>query len=627
MSTEPDQWLQSKTVSPQEVIARIKPGMNIFIGTGVAEPRTLVRNLMRSQASNIQDLDLLQLVSLGDAITLQEHHPEKYRLKTFFSGWEANEAISAGLADFIPSRYYQIPGLVQSGNIPLDVAFLQITPPDAAGYCSLGVSIDAGRQAMEQASLVVGEINSLVPRTFGDTFVHVTEFDLFVHSTEPMISFDRWPVDEVDERVGAQIASVIEDGSCLGFSIGPVYEALSRYLVNKRNLGIHTPFFIDAVMDLVKSGAVSNRCKEVYRGKCLTSYAFGTPELMAWLDGNPLVEFQGTDQVFDPMQISRNPRFVAVLPARKVDLSGRIALHIGQGNVGSGPGEVFDFFYSALLSRGGRTIFALRSRNRQGEPNILVSVRDFPNQFGLWESVNMIATEYGVVSLTGRTVRERAQALIDIAHPDDRPNLVEEAKAQRILYPDQVYLPESARLYPSEIATTHTFKNGVQVRFRPIKPADEEDMRRLFYRFSDEAVYYRYFTRLQSMPHAKMQEYVNIDYSQVMSVVGLVGEPESERIIAEGRFVRDIQALEAEMAIVVDEAYNGLGIATFLYAMLVRLARERGVQTLTGAILPTNMAIKKVLEKGDLVVHSTMHHGVELLTIPVHGEHNDLSHQ
>lgn len=607
--------VRKRTVPPDKVLAKITPGMNIFLGTGVAEPRTLVKHLMSANAGNLQDLELSQLVSLGDAILLREHHSQKYRLKTFFAGWEANEAISAGLADFIPSRYYQIPRLIESGQIPIDAAFIQITPPNEAGYCSLGVSIDAGRQAMAQASLVVGEINERVPRTYGDTFVHVSEFDYFVQATEPPIYFDRWAVDDVYDQIGVHVASAIEDGSCIGFSIGPLYEALSRHLVHHRHLGIHSPFFIDALMDLVKSGAVTNRCKEVYRGKSLTSYAFGTPDLMAWLDGNPMVEFQGTDKVFDPLQISRNPRFVAVLPARKVDLSGRIALHVGKGNVGSGPGEVFDFFFSALLSKDGRTIFALPSRNRRGEPNILMSVRDFPNPFGLWESVNMIATEYGVVSLTGRTVRERAQALIDVAHPDDRARLVAEAKAEKILYPDQIYLAESAHLYPSEIASRHTFKGGVEVRFRAIKPSDEENMRRLFYRFSDKTVYYRYFTMIKVMPHTKMQGYVNIDYNRVMSVVGIVGEPDQERIIAEGRFVRDHQMPEAEIAIVVDENYVGIGIATYLYKMLIRLARERGIKTFTGEVLSSNAGIKRVLEKGGLTVTASLRHGTELLRI------------
>ena len=247
-------------------------------------------------------------------------------------------------------------------------------------------------------------------------------------------------------------------------------------------------------MDLVRSGAVSNRNKRVYRGKSLTSYAFGTKELMAWLDRNPLVDFQGIDTVFNPVQIGTNPRFIAVIPARKVDLSGRVAMHIGKGNVATTPGEVADFVNGAELSERGSTIFALPSRNLKGRPNIVLSVEDLPNQLSLQESVDMIVTEYGVANMRGRTVRERAQFLIDIAHPEDRKKLFEQAKERKILYPDQIYLPESARLYPSDIATRHTFKGDVEVRFHAIKPSDEEEMRRLFYRFSDRTVYYRYFS-------------------------------------------------------------------------------------------------------------------------------------
>ncbi|QTA90585.1 GNAT family N-acetyltransferase [Desulfonema magnum] len=609
-----NQW-KERIVSPDKVLERIKPGMNIFLGTGVAEPRTLVQRLMASDASNLRDLELSQLVSLGDAISLKKHHSHKYRLKTFFSGWQANEAITAGLADLIPSRYSQIPQVIESGKIPFDAAFVQITPPNESGYCSLGVCIDVARQAMELASFSVGEINPLLPRTFGDTFVHISDFDLLVNATEPLIYFDRWPVDDVYEQVGANVASVIEDKSCLAFSIGPLYEALSRHLVHKHHLGIHSPFLIDALMDLIKSGAVTNRYKDSYRGKCLCSYAFGTQELMAWLDNNPLVEFQGIDKVFNPIQIGANPQFVAVLPARKVDLSGRIALHIGKGNVASGPGEVVNFFDGALLSEGGRTIFALPSRNRKGEPNILISVRNFPNQFTPWESVNMIITEYGVVSLNGRTVRERAQALIDIAHPDDRPKLVEQAKAEKILYPDQIFLAESAHLYPSEIAFRHTFKNNTQVRFRAIRPSDEEEMRRLFYRFSDMAVYYRYFTKVTTMPHARMQEYVNIDYNQIMSVVGLVGEPGHGHIIAEARFVKEKHNPYAEVAFVVDEHYKGLGIATYLYKLLVHLAKKQGIQGFTADVMASNKGMIKVFEKGDQPIQANMQYGTYRLTI------------
>lgn len=606
---------EDRVVTPQEALQSIEPGMKIFLGTGVAEPRTLVKHLMASDEPNLQDLELIQVVSLGDVITMKELQTQKFRLKTFFSGWVASEAITQGHVDLIPSRFARIPALIESRMLPIDAAFIQITPPNEAGYCSLGMALDVARHAMEQASLVIGEINCDVPFTFGDTFVPVSEFDLLIRSEDPPIYFQRWPVDEVFDQVGANVASVIEDGSCISFSIGPLYEALARHLVQKRNLGIHTPFFTDALMDLVKSGAVTNRNKRVHRGKSLTSYAFGTEELMAWLDRNPLVDFQGIDTVFNPVQIGMNPRFIAVIPARKVDLSGRIAMHIGKGNVATTPGEVADFVNGAELSERGSTIFALPSRNRKGRPNILLSVEDLPNQLSLQESVDMVATEFGVANMRGRTVRERAQFLIDIAHPEDRKSLFEQAKENKILYQDQIFLPDSARLYPSELAAKHTFKGGVEVRFRAIKPSDEEEMRSLFYRFSDKTVYYRYFSPIKVMPHAKMQQYVNIDYLNTLSIVGLVGSPEEEHIIAEARFVKDKNKPYGDVAFVVEEKYQGIGIATYLYDMLILLANERGLHGFTADVLASNKAMMKVFEKGRYPVHATLYHGSYELVI------------
>lgn len=615
MKRNPSPKIQERLVVPDAALRRIEPGMNIFIGTGTAEPRTMVKHLMASKAYNLQDLTLIQLVSLGDAISLEALQSHKYRLKTFFSGWVASDAIGAGHVDLIPSRFSTIPQLFQSGQIPIDAAFIQITPPNEEGYCSLGVGVDVARRAMDQANLVVGEINDQVPFTYGDTFVPVDRFDVLVEATDPPIYFPRWPLAEVFDLVAANVASVIEDGSCLAYSIGPLFEALPKHLSRKRDLGIHTPFFTDALMELVQSGAVSNRRKGIFRGRSLTGFALGSPELMRWLDHNPLVEFQSVDRVFNPMDIGRNHQFVVVIPARRVDLSGRAAMTFGKGGVTAGPGQLADFFNGAEISPGGYSIIALPSRNRAGEPNVRLSVEDLPNLLNQPESMDIVATEYGTAHLRGRTMRERAQALIEIAHPEDRPALVKAAKEARILYPDQIFLADSAQFYPQEVAARHTFKNGATVRFRAIKPSDEEQMRRLFYRFSDEAIYYRYFAPIKTMPHAAMQDYVNVDYRDALSIVGLVGEPGQENIIAEGRYVKHERRPYADTAFVVDEAYQGIGIATFLYRLLAHHALQRGLAGLTADVLASNKSMLKVYEKGDYPMQAKLRGGVYALTI------------
>jgi acyl-CoA hydrolase/GNAT superfamily N-acetyltransferase len=613
--TDPGNW-EAAVVSPETVIEKIKPGMSIFLGTAVAEPRTMVRHLMTSDAKNLEDLALIQLVSFGDAVSLQSLQSRNFRLKTFFSGWVASAAIEEGRVDLIPSRFAKIPQLIESLLRPVDVAIVQITPPSEDGFCSLGIAVDVAHEALEHAAICVGEINTQIPRTFGDTMVHVSEFDFLVRSKDPLIYFERWETDDVWDQVAQHVASLIEDESCLAFSIGPLYEALAKSLAHKRHLGIHSPFFTDPLMDLMKCGAASNRRKETYRGKALTSYAFGTWRLMKWLDNNPMVEFQRIDKVFNPLVIGRNPKFVTIVAARRVDLYGRIGLHTGKGIVAAGPAEVMDFISGAELSEGGRSIFALTSRDRAGRANILLSIAAHPNQFAGFESVGAVVTEYGVAYLEGRSVRERAQALIDIAHPDDRAGLVRKAKDKKILYGDQIFLEESARLYPADLAATLATKGDVEIRLRAIRPSDEEGMRHLFYRFSDEAVYSRYFHSVSSMPHAKMQEYVNVDWNQVMAIVGLVGEEGKGRIVAEARYIKVPGSPLAEVVFVVDEKYQKLGIASMMYEMLVRLAKERGIRGFVADVLFSNIGMMKVFKKGQLAVKARLESGVYHLEIP-----------
>ena len=607
-------WKQ-KIVTPADVMEKIDPGMSIFLGTGMAEPRTLVRHLMESRQYNLQDLELIQLVSLGDAVAIDERYSRKFRLKTFYSGWLASDAISQGRVDLIPSRFSKVAWLFKTGAIHIDVAFIQVTPPDENGHAYLvGASVE--RQAMEMAQIVVGEINSQIPRTMGDTLVNMADFHYLVEATEPPYYLARWPLQDVYLKIATNVASVIPDGSCISYGIGPLYEALAKALAAKKNLGVHSPFFTDALMDLVKSGAVTNRYKNVFRGKSCASYVLGTKELMSWLDLNPLVEFQPQDIVMDPRTIGLNDNMIAIFPARKVDLTGGIALHTGKGNVTAGPGNVAELFMGAALSRNGRSIFALPSRNRKGKPNILLSLDQYPFQFTNRESMDVVVTEYGVALLMGKTLRERAQALIEIAHPDDRAELVRQAKEEKMIYADQIYFPESGYLYPEKIACSHRFKDSLTVRFRAIKPSDEEDMRRLFYRFSDQAVYYRYFSPIKTMPHKKMQEYVNVDYRHTMSIVAIVDESGVEKIIGEARYVKTQGEPFADTAFIVDEQYQGMGISTYLFNLLIRAAREEGIAGFKADVLENNRAMLKVYEKTLYPVQTVLSGGVYKITIP-----------
>jgi acyl-CoA hydrolase/GNAT superfamily N-acetyltransferase len=607
---------QNKLVPLEKVLQYIKPGMTIFLGSGMAEPRTLIKSLIESGLPDMNDLEFIQLTSDSSILSLRDMSYGKYRLKTFFSSWVSSEAVVSDSVDLIPARISQLPKIIKSNRIPIDVALIQISPPDEAGYCSLGVAVDIAREAMERAKLVVAEINPKTPFTFGDTIVSISDFDLVVASTEPPTYYKPKPVRPVIDQVAANIAQLIKNDDCISFLVGPLFDALGRHLGQKRHLGIHTPYFSDAMMNLVKSGAVTNYRKPLYRGKSVASYALGTPALMKWLDRNPLVEFQSVEQVFDPVRIGRIPNFVVVNEAQKVDLLGRIAFPAGKNDITSGPGKSADLFAGADMSPGGRNIIGLPSRNAKGSPNIVVMLRSLRNQFHMRESIDVVVTEYGVANLKWRTVRERAQALIDIAHPDDRLKLVEDAKAKKIIFLDQIFLSDSALLYPKEVATEHVMKNGLSVRFRPIKPSDEEAMRRFFYRFSKQSIYRRFFFPVSTMPHDKMQAYVNVDYSSEMSVVALINEPGQEIIIAEARYANDEESGFGDLAFFVDDTYQGLGIGPYLYDLLIRLARERGLRGFKAEVLQENKGMLKVFEKGGLPMEAKLKDGIYNLKMP-----------
>jgi GNAT superfamily N-acetyltransferase len=291
-------------------------------------------------------------------------------------------------------------------------------------------------------------------------------------------------------------------------------------------------------------------------------------------------------------------------------------MHVGLSNVAFGLGEFQGFLTGVELSQGGRTICALPSRNLKGQSNFKISIEEYPNQFNFREVLDMVVTEYGIAYLKRISIRERALALIDIAHPDDRAELVQQAKATNLIYPDQIYLSEAGHFYPRELEHSHSFKGNLLLRLRAIKPSDEDQMRRLFYRFSEEDVYYRYFSPVKTMPHTKMQSYVNIDYRNTVSIVGLVGPKGEGRLVAEARYVRNQENLFADVAFIVDEEYQGKGIASYLYQLLINVAKKNGVEGFTADVLTTNTGMLQVFRKGPYPFTSKLYSGVYQLTIP-----------
>jgi GNAT superfamily N-acetyltransferase len=281
-----------------------------------------------------------------------------------------------------------------------------------------------------------------------------------------------------------------------------------------------------------------------------------------------------------------------------------------KGSVITGPGEGIDFFRGAEASRDGRTIIGLPSRNAQGKPNILLSIQNYANQLRLKESVHMLATEYGVAALKWRSLRERAQAIIDIAHPDDREELIKQARERKIIYANQIFVSRSAHFYPAHIFYEKTFKGGMDIRFRAMKPSDEEAMRRFFYRCTREMIFYRFFYSIKTMSHDKMQEYVNVDYEREVSIVGFGGKKGEGKIIAEARLIQEQGSDFGEVAFLIDASCQNIGVGSYLLELLIIEARRRGLSGLTAQVLAENRAMIKVFEKTNLPVKTNLNSGV-----------------
>ena len=600
---------RDKIISTQELLKKIKPGQKIFVSSAVAVPGKTLSAITASNAPNLRDLEIIQLITLGQYLSPSGDN-RQYRLKTFNVGESISKEISEGRVDFIPANLMELPYIFLSGAVAVDVAVIQVSPPAENGFVSLGVAIDIANIVIKQASLVIAEINPNMPTTLGETFVHISSFHHIVESDLPLIERETKPYDATVDRIGWNISNLIEDGSTVVLHVGRIFSALADHLKSKKNLGILTHVISDWAIDLVKSGAISLH-RSRYNGGLITgSYCYGSRALYDYVDRNPIFEFYSIATLSNPFLIRRVKSLIGIINVKKIDISGESVIFHSGDNLLTGYESKLNFAVAATISKKGKAIVALNSIDQEGKSNIVIRLdgkNDNPHStLGV---VKYIVTEYGVANLFGKSIRERVLAMIEIAHPDHREDLLAQAKALNYVYADQIYLTRHAANYPSELETRKSLKDGLEIKIRPIKPSDEDMMRRLFYNFSDESKYFRYFASKPVMPHKEMQPYVNIDYQNVLSVVAIVEKGRNERIIAEARYAYDKHSGAYETAFIVDEAFQGKGVATFMFDYLVKIARDRDIRWFIAYVLPRNEAMMKVFERSGLEISRSFEGG------------------
>jgi len=605
MGKNPDytKWKEiypDKFISEDRVFHNIHRGNRIFIGTACGEPQYLVHaliNYVESHPKGFFDAEVYHVWTLGVAPYTDEKFKSNFRHNSFFIGDNTRDAINNGLADYSPLFLSQIPELFHRRLVPIDVALIQTSPPDNNGYISLGVSVDVTKAAVESASLVITQTNSNMPRIHGDTFLHIKDVDFIVPHEEPLLEYEDKVSDEIAQLIGKYVARIVEDGDTIQVGYGSIPNAILSNLAHKKNLGVHTELLSDGIVDLMKKGSIDNRKKSIDRGKTIATFCMGTKETYQYIHDNPSVEFRQVDYTNNPLIIAQNSHMTAINSALQIDLTGQATAESIGKTFYSGIGGHADFMRGALLSAGGKTILTLQSTaENETISRIVPFVSEGAGVTLTRGDIHYVVTEYGIAYLHGKNIRERAIELISIAHPKFRPWLIEEAKRFNLIYKDQAFISEKSGEYPEELEIYKTTKSGFDVLLRPVKISDEPLLKEFFYSLSDKSLYRRFISSRTDMPHERLQEFVVIDYTKEMIILAINKKDKKDEILGLGQYSIYENSLTAEVAFLVKDEWQNMGIGMELLSYLTYLAKKQGLSGFTAEVLRENTPMLHLFE-------------------------------
>jgi acyl-CoA hydrolase/GNAT superfamily N-acetyltransferase len=590
-------YCPEKLKSAEDAVTMIQRGSRVFIGTGCGEPQQLIRSMVAN--AKLQDIMIYQMLSMTLAEFVDDpSFLRRFSMKLFFISSHMRKAAFEGKIDYLPTYLSQIPRLFASHRIGLDVALVQVSPPDEFGYCSLGVSVDITRSGVENASMVIAQVNPKMPRIWGDSFVHVDDLDVIVWHEEPLV--EALPSIK-DEKIALRIAffvnQLIDDGATLQIGFGQLPYAILKYLDDKKDLGIHTQLITDGFLPLFKKKVITNKRKNYLPGRVVASLCMGSDKIYEFVNNNPMFYFRSSEFVNDPTVIARNDNLVSISSALEVDLTGQVCSDSTGYMFYSGIGDQVDFLRGSAMSDGGFSIIALPSTAQNGEVSRIVPhLSEGAGVATTRGDVNFIITEYGIAELQGKGIYQRVMELAQIAHPKFREELIEFAKKRHYIFKDQLPPSSEDLLFLEAYKRNFTMKNGKTVEFRPLLPSDEFGYRNFFYSLQEETIYFRFFYRMQLFSHEVVQkQWASVDYRKNMSIVGLVQKGGHKEIMAIGSYADD--GGRAEVAFVVREDFQGMGTASFMLEMLEGIARENDYTGFTATVLKENAAMLHVFRK------------------------------
>ena len=587
-----------KLLTAQKSVKKIKNGSRVFIGTGCGEPQRLIKAMVEDLS--IQDIVIYQMLSatLSNYVN-DENFLSRFSIKLFFISPLMRQSAFEGKIDYIPVYLSQIPELFANHEIGIDVALIQVSPPDDHGYCSLGISVDITLSGMQNAGIVIAQINQEMPRTWGDSNIHIDEIDYFVEHNEPILeSLPEMKNQKVIERIGHYVNMLVDDGATLQIGFGHLPDAIVPYLSDKKDLGIHTQVITDGLLPLFKKKVITNKKKSYLPNRVVASLCMGSKKLYDYVHNNPEFYFKSSEFVNDPNVIAKNDNFISISSALEVDLTGQVCTDSKGYLFYSGMGDQVDFIRGSTMSKGGFSIIIIPSTAQNGKVSRIVPhLSEGAGVATTRGDIDIIVTEYGIAEMRGKSIYQRVMELAQITHPKFRKNLIEEAKKRHYIFPDQLPPTTQDLLFLDRYLYSKKLTNGKNIDFRPLLPSDEFESRHFYYSLQEDSIYYRFFNKRKVFSRDMLQkQWAQVDYRRNMTIIGLMQLGKRKQIVAIGSYAQ-ADTDSAEVAFLVKEKLHGMGIGSYLLEILETIAKENNYKQFVAMVLAENRKMLTVFQK------------------------------
>ncbi len=608
-----DNYVKKKKTAA-EAVGMIRPGQRVFTGASCGEPQALLR-VLADEFHKFPDLEVVRLLSLESSpLTLiaNKTKDRSMNIRSFYAGSAKPAGLARNIRYITPINLSSVPRLFSSRMLPVNVALIQVSPPDDFGWMSLGVAVDITLAAAYSADLVIAQVNSRMPRVLGRSFIHVNDVDVVVEQDEELLTVENPPEVEAANTMAGHIARLIDDGSTIQIGLGTTSQAVLLALSGKNDLGIHTQYLTDEIMKLISRGIVTNKKKGLNEGKAVASSALGSKHLYEFMDDNPAIEFYPSDYVNDPAIIAQHNRMVSMNVGMAVDLTGQVAADALPFNYFSGVTGMLDFIRGAALSKGGKSFILLTSTAANGKKSRIVPLLNDTAAVVPRSDVNYVATEFGVVNLFGKNIQERALALISIAHPDFREQLFSDAQKMGFLGPEKTVKESLQAVYPLNIEQVFEI-NGQQVTIRPAKPVDARRIQKHFYSLDKKDIVSRFFHEKERFVMDEIESVSQVDYIKALTLVAVVGEYGFSTVVGIGEYILDERDNIAEVAFSVSKSFQGMGLGKILMRKLAEAARENGIAGFMAYTTPDNESMIRLFKSLPYQVRTNLEDGAVAL--------------